>query len=401
MNKSNLSLNKVNTLSSSLQSGCSPLIVGIDASRNRSGGAIAHLRGLIEAGNPQIHGISNVHLWAHDDLIDRIGERTWLTLHRVAETRGPIYRQLWWQYAQLPALARALKIDVLFNSDAGSVCSFPCTATLSQDMLSFEPGEMQRYSWTSLARLRLEILKFVQLRRLKRSTLAIFLSEHARTVIGRYIQLPHAVTIPHGIDPAFRAVVQTRRHWPLKGPIMCLYISNTAPYKHQWNVVEAVARLRHTSAHDIRLRLVGGGRGSSHGRLLRAIEQFDPHGEFVELVDFAPHDTIPSELAEADIFIFASSCENLPITLLEAMASGIAICSSDRGPMPEVLGPEAIYFDPEAPTTITEAIRSMIEDPIRRETSRAASLERSASYTWETCAEKTWAALALIARGLS
>lgn len=380
--------------------GSPPLItVGIDASRNRSGGAVAHLRGLVGSGNPRSHGIVHVHLWGHDSLLDQIDARSWLTLHRVSETRGSIHQQLWWQYARLPELARGLNVDVLFNSDAGSVCPFQEAATLSQDMLSFEPGEIQRYPWSSRARVRLEILKFVQLRRLKQSKLAVFLSEHARAVISKHSSLQRTVIIPHGIDPVFRAVSLTRRPWPQQGAIRCLYVSNAAPYKHQWHVVEAVARLRQTSIHDVRLRLVGGGRGASHERLLKSVDRFDPQREFVELVDFSPHELIPNELAAADLFIFASSCENLPITLLEAMASGIAICSSDRGPMPEVLGPDAAYFDPEAPETIASALRSMIEEPIRRETLRASSLARSECYTWEACAEKTWAALATIAQG--
>lgn len=377
------------------------LTVGIDASRSRSGGAVAHVRGLIEGGDPISHGIGKVHLWAHDSLLECIVPRPWLSLHVVPETREPIYRQLWWQYSRLPMLARALGINVLFNTDAGSVCPFPVSATLSQDMLSYEPGEMQRYPWGSRARLRLEILKFVQLQRLKRSTLSIFLSNHARSVIGKATFLPYAEVIPHGVDDAFRLVSRNRRSWPERGPIKCLYVSNAAPYKHQWHVIEAVAQLRQISTHDIRLRLVGGGQGRSNDRLTKAADRFDPHRDFVELIDFAPHETIPAELAAADLFVFASSCENLPITLLEAMASGIAICSSDRGPMPEVLGLEAAYFDPEVPATIADAMRSMIEDPARREVFGAASQARSAGYTWEACAEKTWAALAKIAKGSS
>ena len=41
------------------------LVIGIDASRNRSGGAIAHLVGILSEGNPLIFGISEVHLWCH------------------------------------------------------------------------------------------------------------------------------------------------------------------------------------------------------------------------------------------------------------------------------------------------------------------------------------------------
>ncbi len=287
----------------------------------------------------------------------------------------------------------------MFNSDAGSVCPFPVSASLSQDMLSFEPGEMERYPAHSRQRLRLEILKRVQLRCLRRSRLALFLTEYARDVIGRYGPLPQTVIIPHGIDAVFRETSRGRRPWPGAGePLRCLYVSNVAPYKHQWNVVEAVARLRQATLRDIRLRLVGGGTGPSLRRLQATVARVDPHNEFVELVAFVPHDCIPAEIAAADLFLFASTCENLPITLLEAMATGIPVCSSNRGPMREVLGTDAAYFDPEDPASIESAIRLMIDNETQREIYRASSLERSARFTWHTCADRTWAALAAAAQ---
>ena len=52
---------------------------------------------------------------------------------------------------------------------------------------------------------------------------------------------------------------------------------------------------------------------------------------------FYSHERIIKELINSDLFIFASSCENLPNTLLEAMASSIPIISSSKGPMREIL----------------------------------------------------------------
>lgn len=181
----------------------------------------------------------------------------------------------------------------------------------------------------------------------------------------------------------------TKRGDTVRGPIC-----NAAPYKHQWSVIEAVAALRRATSIDIRLRLVGGGRGPAIARLRAAMGRFDPNDEFVETLDFVPHDEIPAELAAADLFCFASSCENLPITLLEAMASGIPICSSDRGPMPEVLGRDACYFDPEVPSSIAEALKRMIEDDEYRELCRAVSLARLGDATPGSGAEKTWQTLA-------
>ena len=373
------------------------LIVGVDASRNRSGGARAHLIGLMSGSDPRTLGIERVHLWAYRALRDQIPDQPWLVKHETPDIEGSVPRQLWWQRAKLPAIVDALGCDILFNTDAGSVCPVRRSATLSQDMLSFEPGEMQRYG-LSKARLRLEVLKIVQAQRLKRARLAIFLSDYARQAIQASIgRVAESVVIPHGIDEKFRAVAHQRRPWPADEPIRCLYVSNAAPYKHQWHVVEAVAQLRQAGFH-LELKLVGGGAGRSQARLERAMQEFDPSGEFVRQLSFVPNEEIPQHLADADLFVFASSCENLPITMLEAMAAGIPICSSNRGPMPEVLGEGGCYFDPEEPASIARAMRNMIEDGMHRARRTEQARERSRAFTWRRCSEETWSALAAACR---
>lgn len=376
--------------------GSNDLVIGVDASRNRSGGAISHIRGLMAGDDPRRHGIARVHLWAHDQLLDKVQDAPWLQCHAVPATRRSILHQLIWQRLHLPRLARRLGVSVMFNTDAGSVCPFRPCATLSQDMLSFEPGEMQRYPWPGLARIRLEVLRIIQLHRLRHSTMAIFLSDHARRVIGRLTPLSHTCVINHGIDRNFFDAYEMRRMWPLSKPVRFLYISNAAPYKHQWNVVEAVALLRHSTGQDFRLRLVGGGAGSAMARLLDAVKQHDPGQDFVELIDFVPNNRIVDELAAADVFIYASSCENLPITLLEAMASGLPIVSSNRGPMPEVLGKGGVYFDPENPEIIADAIARVVGDNNLRQRICSESRMRAEGFTWADCAEKTWLTLAAL-----
>ena len=57
-------------------------------------------------------------------------------------------------------------------------------------------------------------------------------------------------------------------------------------------------------------------------RELRAafVTRSDPEGSFVRQLGFVPTEELPSHLASADLFVFASSCENMPNTLVEAMA---------------------------------------------------------------------------------
>ena len=376
------------------QRGCS---VGVDATRIRSGGGIAHVKGLFGHADPRNYGITKVHFWAHDALLETIGPKPWLSKHPVPACKKSILHQLAWQRIQLSHEAKALGVDVMFNTDAGSVCDFQPAVTLSQDMLAFEPGEIERYPWPSRARLRLEILRFVQLQRLKRSSVALFLTEHARRVIAGLTTLSETRVIPHGIDHKFFGAADGRRKFPGNGPIRCLYVSNVVPYKHQWNVVEAIARLRAESTQDVRLSLVGGGHGPAMDKLRVALDRHDPDRQFVEFGAFVPNDQIVDILRQADLFIFASSCENLPITLLEAMASGLPIASSNRGPMPEMLGPEGYYFDPEDASSIALTVKKLVSAQCQTDGVAATAVERARSFTWERTAQETWCLLASLA----
>lgn len=375
------------------------IILGVDASRNRSGGAIAHIKGIVDGADPRPHGIQQVHLFGHEGLLSQLSDHPWLTKHYVPATKGSILLQLFWQRYKLPKIARKLNINAMFNTTASSVCPLQPSVSLSQDLLSFEPGEIQRYRWPSRARVRLEILKVLQLARLKRSTVAVFLTQHAAKVIGSQTVLKDIEIIPHGIDQRFSSAVRTETVEELKDPVHILYVSNAAPYKHQWHVVEGVAQARKRTGRDIKLRLVGGGEGLAQARLMQGITQHDPQGVFVMQIPFVPNDQIVSELQAADLFVFASSCENMPVTLLEAMAVGVPIASSDRGPMPEVLGAINPYFDPERPSTIADAIEHLLSDQNLRAAATRAAIEKAREFTWERSSTRTWKLLADVATG--
>ena len=113
---------------------------------------------------------------------------------------------LFWQFFIFKKKLKKNKIDILFKSDAGSVCFFQPNVTLSQDMLSFEKSEIKRYHIFSRERLRLEILKLIQLRSLKKSTAAIFLTEYAQDQINKFCKIKNSFIIPHGIRKEFHNI---------------------------------------------------------------------------------------------------------------------------------------------------------------------------------------------------
>jgi glycosyltransferase involved in cell wall biosynthesis len=369
------------------------LVVGIDASRNRSGGAKAHLLGIIRDSNPLAHGIERVHVWSYRSLLAGLPDLPWLVKHNPPELERSLPHQIWWQYRALPLEAKKHGCNVLLNTDAGSVCRFRPAVTMSRDMLSYEPGEIKRFG-LSKARLRLMMLRIVQSQSMRFADGVIFLTQYAARVIQQTTGALHRIAIiPHGVGRAF-VDRDSRATWPTdsRRSIRCLYVSNAAMYKHQWEVVRAISLLR-GRGFDLELVLAGGGRGRAARLLEKEIADNDPAGAFVKCLGFVPHDDLPSLLAEADLFVFASSCENMPNTLVEAMAIGLPIACSNRGPMPEVLRDGGVYFDPEDPHSIAAAIEKLIRDPELRMSVAKRAKGLSGQYSWARCAAETWSFL--------
>ncbi len=376
---------KVNSLA-----GKNGLVIGVDASRNRSGGARAHLIGLMTRGCPLDHGIREVHLWAYKSLLDSIPDQPWLVKHNPPALEKSLINQLLWQIFQLPTEARNNSCDIMLNTDAGTISSVAPSVTMSRDMLSYERGEMERYGWGK-ARLRLILLRYVQNRSLRRANGVVFLTHYAAEVIQKSCgPLRRVAFIPHGVGQNFQEITHTLP-FPLDGgrPIRLLYTSNTAWYKHQWNVVRAVEQLRKIG-FNIVLTLVGGGSGPAQKKLIQQIEHSDPYRTFVIQKEFVPQAHLHRYLSNADIFVFASSCENMPNTLVEAMAAGLPIACSRRGPMPEVLQDAGEYFDPEEPEAIAQALHRIITDPDLRQRLAFRAKALADLYSWDRCAQETW-----------
>ncbi|MDC1414807.1 glycosyltransferase [Gammaproteobacteria bacterium] len=366
------------------------MIIGIDASRNRSGGTYAHMVGLISELIPSDHGIKEIHVWSHKNLLDEIPDMPWLIKHNPKFLEKNIFFQLFWQRFLFKKDLERNNCVLVFNTTASSIGKFKPNVTLSQDMLPFEPGEMERYHF-GLGRLRLFCLKILYVRALRFSSAVIFLTNYASGMIQKVTgNIKNSKIIPHGVNSSFRNI-SLQRPWPddPSEEIKCVYVSSAAPYKHQWHVVRAIKILRNQGL-PISLTLVGGGSGFSQKRLDKEIELSDPMRIFVTQLSFVHIDAIPTVLSESDMFIFASSCENMPITLIEGMASGLPIACSNRGPMPEVLAEGGTYFDPEDPASIAQAIQSLVENPSLRIKSIEISRKISEEYLLKTNSHETF-----------
>lgn len=372
------------------------IVLGVDASNIRAGGGLTHLAQLLSAAKPQEFGISRVLVWGGRTTLEKLPEQKWLEKVYCRTLDRPLPFRMLWQQFRLSRLLKETGCTALF-SPGGTLPVFAVlpSIVMSQNLLPFEEQEAARFGgFTNFMRVKMSLLKISQGRSMARADGVLFLTQYARDVVFSMLgNRPSAAGIvPHGIEKRF--FFSPRPALPSfsfsgNRPFRILYVSIIDVYKHQWHVAVAVANLRKIGI-PIEIDFVGPAYSSALKRLEGIIEDRDTDGDFLHYRGAITFEELHATYQAADTFIFASSCENLPIILLEAMASGLPIACSNKGPMPEVLGDAGIYFDPENVTEIETAISDLFNDYDLRSRLAKLSFEKAKAYSWQRCAHETF-----------
>lgn len=377
------------------------MILGIDASNLRAGGGVTHLVELLAAADPVAARFKRVIVWGGQATLSRIADKPWLDKRSDPWLERSLPWRSWWQIRKLSQQVRFEKCDLLFIPGSSYAGNFRPVVTMSQNLLPFEWHELKRFgfSWISL---KLVLLRLVQGTSFRRTDGLIFLTRYAEETVLAAIGRTCAMTtvIAHGIASRFLLPVRKQlipEEFSAQRPFRVLYVSIINVYKHQDKVAAAVGML-HEAGMPISLDLVGPAYGPAMEKLQRAMKQANRAGEVVRYHGPIAHEHLHEWYAKADAFVFASSCENLPIILLEGMAAGLPIACSERGPMPEVLGDAGVYFDPESVDSIAAALRKLTADRNLRQRLAQDASRRAAQLSWKACAEHTFAFLAQIAQ---
>lgn len=364
------------------------MIIGIDASRNRSGGAKAYLNGILKNLEPSQYDIHEIHIWSYKQILAELPKHPRIIYHSPWQLNCSLPFQLLWQMLVLNLELKKYKCNVLFTTDASTLCRFKPHIVMSQDMLSYEPGIINIYGFT-LSRIRLLIILYLQNYVFRWADTVIFLTEYASKIIrSKCPGIKSHVLIPHGIN--FSEYCNSINSFPTdNSAIECIYISSSDLYKNHPTVILAIEKLR-LDGFNCNLTLVGGGTGAGKKKLYKTIEKAKGLIGHLYCFGFLSPNEVSQKLKRSHLFIFASSCENMPITLLEGMASGLPIACSDRGPMPEVLRNGGVYFNPEDYISISKAIKKIIIDGELRQKIVESAKNSALKYSWENCQKSTW-----------
>jgi len=178
-------------------------------------------------------------------------------------------------------------------------------------------------------------------------------------------------------DPAKLAAVQQK--YGLQGKDFLLSVGTLQPRKNYSRVIRALETL---AREGIVLHYaIAGGRGWMEAELHDSIARSGLQGR-VQLLGLVDDADLPALYCSARLFIMPSLYEGFGLPLLEAMACGCPVITSNCSSLPEVVGDAGILVDPQDTAGIARAIARLVQDKPLHRRFRAAGLQRVTGFTW-------------------
>lgn len=228
-----------------------------------------------------------------------------------------------------------------------------------------------------------------------RARKVITVSEYSARDIEALYSLPRnrIVVIHNGVSDDFRPMTAADgagllRRLGLQGERFILFVGGADPRKNHRTFLAACGqRLAQLQAY--RLVLVG---DQTHrfGDLQQSAHQYGL-ADRVVCTGRLPMVELRLLYSQTDLFVFPSIYEGFGMPVLEAMACGAPVITSNRTALPEVAGEAAILVNPEKADELADAIVRVLEDRTLRAELKARGFERARQFTWERAARGTLA----------
>ncbi len=228
----------------------------------------------------------------------------------------------------------------------------------------------------------------------------IFVSQSSRNDCLTRLGKPHGETAVAslGKSKAFGQAFSVERLTEVRGTYgvgerFILYVGTIEPRKNLTRLVEAFARIA-PEYPDLQLVLAGA-KGWLTEELFRTLHEVGL-GSRVILPGFIAEADKPVLLAACTLFVYPSLYEGFGLPVLEAMASGAAVITSNISSLPEVAGNAAVLIDPRSTDALTAAMDELLRSAERRAELQRRGPQQAAQFTWERTAAVTRAVYAAV-----
>jgi glycosyltransferase involved in cell wall biosynthesis len=356
------------------------LVNGLHA---KTGGGVTYLRSLLPylAEDPGLE----LHLFLHrDQFLSFPGLEQHVRIH-LFHFRQSLARLLLWEQLVLPILARLMGANVIFSPANYGPLFARGAVIMLRNSLAVVRGEARIFKRAYWGLLALATMLSIMT---SRKTIAV--SQYAALALtwGLPTQLRDKVyVIPHGVSPVFRPPSPERHRSDFFLIVADIYIQ-----KNLHKMIEAADLLR---AENPNLRIKIAGRivdEDYYQELRRQMRHLDLESA-IEFLGPLDTESLVELYGTCRLLIFPSTVETFGHPLLEAMACGAPVASSNTAAMPEVLGDAGLYFDPLDSADIAAVVGRLAKDAQLQAILSAKGLERARQHSLAVTAARTAAVL--------
>lgn len=306
-----------------------------------------------------------------------------------------------WEQTILPVLLWRWKIDLLYAAYDTAVLLSPAPVVL----LSHNPNPYTQLSlpWSHYARARDAILRVLGRLSARVARTVVFVSHTSAKVIAPTLRVPmsRVRVVHHGswLDEEF-GVTGSAADLDLPDHYI-LAVSDLYPHKNFEVLLDSFHQLVTSGSYRGHLVVAGTKKNPALeyvGRLAHLRDSL-PCCEQIHFVGNIPHSDLVAAYRAADLFVFPSLAETFGLPLVEAMACGTPVVTSDwrlapggeTGKFnvgPEICGEAAEFFDPTDPAALMGAMRRVLLDESRRNELVRLGRVRVQAFSWEKSAKE-------------
>ena len=308
---------------------------------------------------------------------------------KIVELQGGPY-PTWEQFA-LPKAAKAEGCDILHcTSNTGPIWSKVPLITILHDIIYLESISILKKggSWyQKIGNMYRRVVVPPVVRKSKRvSTVSNFEKDRIKKIMGLGDNL---IAIYNGVGEHFKKItdekvlLQAKEKYKLPDNFL-FFLGNTDPKKNTPNVLKAFADFNAQS--DLKFKLV---MLDYDENALQKILSDIRHPEIrsdIYLTGYVKNTDLPAIISQCKVFLYPSLRESFGIPILEGMACGVPVITSNTSSMPEIAGKAAHIIDPYNPAEITEAIIKILADKKYCDELCEKGIERAKKFSWKNMA---------------
>jgi glycosyltransferase involved in cell wall biosynthesis len=219
-------------------------------------------------------------------------------------------------------------------------------------------------------------------------------SENTKKEIIRFLHVPEEKidVIYLAAGEAFNkkcsseSIIQIRNKYGIKNPYF-LVVGSIEPRKNLASALIAFKALREIRRIDYQF-VVAGGKGWENESFYQLLKKLNIDNSLI-LTGYIPEGDLPGLYQGAEVFVYPSFYEGFGLPVLEAMASGTPVITSNTSSLPEVAGDAAVLINPTEIFDLYEAMEAVVTKPSLREELKGKGLEQSKKFSWEKTAQQT------------